>query len=160
MLLTGLYKGISLIVVITQIDRVIESAGYFDTDEEITVEQVKKQTCQFLREVCPTVVISHDDVLVVSGRWAYLARMLANTYPHESTHSSCRLAVIRCLNSARNIDESPNMSLNLLPDNELSAKLEAASGIAALEQRYPMFMLSILHYYMASQGPRQQGCSN
>lgn len=39
-------------------------------------------------------------------------------------------------NSTCGQGEDPNMSLDKLGDEELSAKLEEASGIAALEARY------------------------
>ena len=143
-LFTGVFQGNRLIVVITKFDLQSDSANLFYTEEEITEEHVKKQTCQFVQEACAGVDISPDDVLPVSGRWAYWARMLANTGPHELTHYRCHAAVKRCLydvpNSTCGQGEDPNMSLDKLGDDELSAKLEEASGIAALEERYFIYL--------------------
>ena len=136
--LTGVFHDNRVIIVITKFDEVNRSS---DPDEdEVTEGKVKEEACQFVREACPGATISPDDVLPVSGRWAYNARILANTGPHEPTHNDRQAAVKRYLrdvpNSTCGQGEDPNMSLDKLGDDELSAKLEEASGIAALEERY------------------------
>ena len=127
-----------MIIVITKFDEVNRSS---DPDEdEVTEEKVKEEACQFVCEACPGAAISPGDVLPVSGWWAYNARMLANTGPQVSTHNRCLVAVKKCLhevpNSTCGQGEDPNMSLDRLGDDELSAKLEEASGIVTLEARY------------------------
>ena len=139
-LFTGVFQGNRLVIVITKFDQQSGSAYLSGTGEEITEEQVKKQTCQFVREACTGVDISPDDVLPVSGRWAYNARMLANTPPHEPNHHKCQTSVKICLLAIRDQacgeGEDLNTSLDELPDHKLIAKLEEASGIATLEARY------------------------
>lgn len=149
---TGVFQGNRLIIVITQYDQVSGSAELSDTGEEITEEEVKKQTCQFVYKACPGIKFSPDDVLLVSGRWAYHARMLAVTPPHGTTQSAydkCQGIVKRLLrdvpNSACGQGEDPTVSFDKLGGDELSAKLEDASGIATLEARY--FKLHILLVY-------------
>ena len=149
---TGVFQGNRLIIVITQFDQVSGSAELSDTDEEITEETVKKQTCQFVHKACPGVKFSPDDVLLVSGRWAYHARMLAATPPHGPTqcaHDGFQARVKRLLrdvpNSTCGQGEDPNVSFDKLGDAELSAKLEEASGIATLEARYFKFHILLVY---------------
>ena len=134
--LTGVFRDNRVIIVITKFDLVNQS---FDEDE-VTEGKVKEQTCQFVAKACPGATILPDDVLPVSGRWAYNARMLANTGPEEPNHNRCQTAVKNCLRHVPNATcgqgEDPNMSLDKLGDDVLSAKLEEASGIIALEERY------------------------
>ena len=136
--LTGVFRDNRVIIVITKFDLVNQSS---DSDEdEVTEEKVKEETCQFVSKACPGATILPDDVLPVSGKWAYNARMLANTGPEEPNHHRCQTIVKSCLcnvpNATRGQGEDPNMSLDKLGDDVLSAKLEEASGIIALEERY------------------------
>lgn len=136
--LTGVFCDNRVIIVITKFDLVNQSS---DPDEdEVTEEKVKEETCQFVSKACAGVDISPDDVLPVSGRWAYNARMLANTGPEEPNHHKFQTIVKSCLgdvpNATRGQGEDPNMSLDKLGDDVLSTKLEEASGIITLEERY------------------------
>ena len=146
---TGVFQSNRLIIVITQYDQVSGSSELSDTDEEITEEGVKKQTCQFVHKACPGVKFSPDDVLLVSGRWAYHARMLAVTPPHGPTqraNEKFQATVKRLLRDVPNTTcgqgEDPTVSFDKLGGDELSAKLEEASGIATLEARYFKFHTS------------------
>ena len=141
---TGAFKGNRLIIVVTKFDLVSQSAKDSDTCEEMTEEKVKKQVCQFVHKACG-VEFSNDDVLVVSGKWAYNARMLAMTPEHgpaptQSAYKKYQANVKKYLRDVPNATcgqgEHPNMSLDKLGDDELSAKLEEASGIITLEERY------------------------
>ena len=138
-LFTGVSKDNRLIIVVTKFDKVISSSKECDPPEEMTEEIVKKQVCQFVHRACG-VEFSNDDVLVVSGQWAYIARMLAMTPPYKASHLRCQDAVKRCLRDVPNATcgqgEDPNMSLDKLGDDVLCAKLEEASGIITLEERY------------------------
>ena len=138
-LFTGVSKGTRLIIVVTKFDQAIQSAEDFDLYEEITEEKVKKQVCQLVHKTCG-VEFSNDDVLVVSGIWAYNARMLANTGPEVPTHDRYQKSVKNCLcdvpNATCGQGEDPCMSLDKVGDDVLSAKLEEASGIITLEERY------------------------
>ena len=137
--LTGVFHDNRVIIVITKFDEVNRSSDP-DEDDEVTEEKLKEETCQFVSKACPGATILPDDVLLVSGKWAYNARMLANTGPEEPNHHRCQDAVKRCLRDVPNATcgqgENPSMSLDKLGDDELSAKLEEASGIIALEARY------------------------
>lgn len=132
---TGVFQDNRLIVVITKFDEQLA-----DTDEEITEGEVKEETCQFVQKACPGATISPNDVLPVSGRWAYYARMLAMTGRQEPTHQRYYNEVMRCLHNVRGQPcgegEKLNTSLDPLTDDELSAKLEEASRITTLEARY------------------------
>ena len=143
----GVFEGNRLIIVITKFDQQSESAELSDTEEEITQEVAKEQTCQFVREIYPSAKISHDDVLPVSGRWAYHARMLASSRPHHALHSRYQDNVKKCLliapNPIRGQGEDSHTSLDEFEDNELSTKLENVSGIAVLEERYPVFICTL-----------------
>ena len=139
---TGVFKGNRLIIVVTKFDKTIDSADLSDSNEEMSEEKVKKRACQFVHKACD-VEFSPDDVLVVSGSWAYCARMLDMTPPYGPTqcaHKRYQANVKKCLrgvpNSTCGQGEDLNVSLDKLGDDELSAKLEEASGIAALEERY------------------------
>ena len=133
---TGVFEGNRLIIVITKFDQQSGSAELSDTNEEITEEEAKEKTCQFVCEICPSAKISHDDVLPVSGRWAYHARMLANSSKCEPTHNRCQSNVRKCLADVPNRTcgqgEDPYANLE---DSNLSAELEKASGITVLEAR-------------------------
>ena len=71
-MLAGVFEDRRLIVVVTQFDRTVEPD---DTDEGITVEKVQEKVCQSVRKACPDVNISVDDVLPLSGLWAYHVTM-------------------------------------------------------------------------------------
>lgn len=134
---TGVFQGSRLIIVVTQFDRVNEhSDPDDDPDDEITDERVKEQTCQIVRKACPEAKISHDDVLLVSGRWAYHARLLATTPSLAPTHSKCQEDVKKFLRALPNLTRGQGEDLDKLKDETLSEKLEKASGIATLEARY------------------------
>ena len=134
-LFTDVFQGNRLIVVITKFDEQLA-----DTDEEITEGEVKDETCQFVHEACAGVELSPNNVLPVSGKWAYNARMLAMTAPQKPTHYKYRDMVKKCLqnlsNQACGEGEKLSKILDELPGDELSAKLEEASGITTLEARY------------------------
>ena len=132
-LFTGVFQGSRLIIVVTKFDCINEHS---DTDDEITDEHVKEQTCQIIRKACPGAKISHDDVLLVSGWWAYNARMLANTGPQLPTHYDRQAAVKKCLHDVSNLTCGQGENPDKLTDKELSDKLEEASGIGTLEARY------------------------
>ena len=136
--LTGVFRDNRVIIVITKFDLVNQSSD--SDDDEVTAGKVKEETCKFVSKACPGATILPDDVLPVSGWWAYNARMLANTAPEEPIHNRCQANAKKCLrdvpNATRGQGEDPNMSLDKLGDDELSAKLEEASGIITLEERY------------------------
>ena len=146
-LFTGVSKDNRLIIVVTKFDQVILLSKDSDTCEEmteeiVTEEEMKKQACQFVHKACG-VEFSNDDVLVVFGIWAYYARMLAMTPPYGPTliaHRRYQAIAKKYLcdvpNTTRGQGEDPNMSLDKLGDDVLSAKLEEASGIITLEERY------------------------
>ena len=134
-----MFEGNRLIIVITKFDQQSELVELYDTEEEITEEDVKEQTCQFVRGICPSAKISHDDVLPVSGRWAYHARMLASTPRHHAMHSRYNEIVKSCLcagpNPTRGQEEDLYTCLDEYEDHELSKKLEEVSGVTKLEER-------------------------
>ena len=142
---TGVFEDNRLIIVVTKFDQVRESESedYTEEDstgEEITEERVKAATCEFVSKVCQGAKISPDNVIPLSGRWAYHARMLANCHPHEPAYRTYRRNVEKSLGEVPNAtcgqEENPSQSFVNLEDHELSAKLEKASGIAMLETRY------------------------
>ena len=114
-----------------------------DIDEEITKEYVKRKTCQFVHEICPSAEISHEDVLPVSGRWAYYARMLAisdaSLFSHARYYDNVRKSLREVPNPTCGLEDDPYTCLDKLGDDVLSAKLEDASGITTLEERYSCF---------------------
>ena len=126
---------------VTKFDRTSKEARLSDPPEEMTEEKVKKQVCKFIHKACG-VEFSNDDVLVVTGIWAYYARMLATIPPYGPTqlaYTKCYENMKRCLHDVPNATcgqgEDPNVSLDILGGDELSAKLEKASGIVTLEER-------------------------
>lgn len=136
---TGVFEGNRLIIVITKFDQQSGSAELSDTNEEITEEEAKAKTCQFVCEICPSAKISHDDVLPVSGRWAYHARMLASTPQHYPMYSRYKKNVKMCLcvslNPTCGQEEDLYTCLDEYEDHELSKKLEEVSGVTKLEER-------------------------
>ena len=153
-----MFNGNRLIIVVTKFDQTIESAKGLDPPEEMTEEKVKKEVCQFVHETCG-IEFSNDDVLVVSGSWAYTARMLATTPPYGPTqkaHQRYQTNVKACLHVVPNATcgqgEHPNMSLDKLGDDELSAKLEEASGIITLEERYFTTITLLCHQSVKNNG--------
>lgn len=137
---TGVFEDNRLIIVITKFDlvHVSQSEDYSEEEvtEEITEEKAKAATCLYVSKVCQGARISAANVIPVSGRWAFHARMLARNCQHESSRRKCRQNVERCLaevpSPACGQEERQSTRLE---DNELSAKLEIASGIANLEVR-------------------------
>ena len=162
---TGIFADNCLIVVITKFDlvRVSQSEDYTeeetseDVTEEITEDKVKEATCLFVSNACDGAKISPANVIPVSGRWAYHARMLAyharmlaGSHPESKNHKKCRQTVVKCLQSDEVCDltcgqgEELSTSLFKLEDHELSAKLEELSGIANLEVRYIFLNIYLL----------------
>ena len=141
---TGVFEDNRLIIVITKFDlvHVSQSEDYNEEEttekitEEITEEKVKAATCLYVSKACQGARISPANVIPVSGRWAFHARMLAVNRKHESSRRKCRQNVERCLAEVPSPtcgqEERPSTRLE---DKELSAKLEIASGIANLEVR-------------------------
>ena len=135
----GVFEDRRLIIVVTQFDRTTEPDS---TDEEITVEKVQEEVCQSVHEACPDAKISFDDVLPLSGVWAYNARMLAMSGQDEPGHSTCREAVVRCLSNYQSSPcgqgESPSSSLSKRSDDQLVKELLGISRITNLEARYTL----------------------
>ena len=137
---TGVFEDNRLIIVITKFDlvHVSQSEDYNEEEitEEITEEKVKAATCLYVSRACQGARISPANVIPVSGRWAFHARMLAMNRQHESSRRRCRQNVEKCLAEVPSPtcgqEEKPSTRLE---DNELSTKLEIASGIANLEVR-------------------------
>lgn len=135
----GVFEDRRLIIVITQFDLMLEPDS---TDEEITVEKVQELVCQSVREACPDAKISFDDVLPLSGVWAYRARMLAKSRPDEPNYSTTREVVVRYLSNYQSSPcgqgESPSLCLSIQNDDHLVEKLLGISRIASLEERYTL----------------------
>ena len=138
MLFTGVFTDNRLVIVISKYDDALKMSAEFSDD--INEENVKTEACKFVQEACPGAKISPNDVLPVSGRWAYHARMLAITSRNKPGHEKCWELAKKSLDEIPNATsgqgEKPSTSLVNLEDHELSAILEKASGIANLEARY------------------------
>ena len=123
-------------IVVTQFDRTVEPD---DTDEGITVEKVQEKVCQSVRKACPDVNISVDDVLPLSGLWAYHARMLT-CQSEELERQRCRQDVERCLQNYRSLPcglgKSLSSQLTVQNGDEPAKTLLDASEFASLETRY------------------------
>jgi len=132
----GVFEDRRLIVVVTQFDKTMEPDG---SGEEITVKKVQEEVCQSVREACPDVNISCDDVLPLSGLWAYHARMLT-CQSDELEHRRCRKEVERCLQNYHSLPrgqgESVSSGLTVQKDDELAKTLLDASEFASLEARF------------------------
>ena len=83
-MLAGVFEDRRLIIVVTKFDRTVDPD---DTDEKITVEKVQEKVCQSVREACPDAKISFDDVVPLSGLWAFQAQMLAKVMISLFKHS-------------------------------------------------------------------------
>ena len=136
-MLAGVFEDRRLIVVVTQFDRTVEPD---DTDEGITVEKVQEKVCQSVRKACPDVNISVDDVLPLSGLWAYHARMLAMSHPDEREYSKYRRKAEKYLSDYQSFPcgqgENQSTCLRNQSDDELATKLLDISRFASLEGRY------------------------
>ena len=141
---TGVFEDKRLVIVVTKFDQVHESKleDYTEEDstgDEITEERVKAAACESVSKVCHGAEISPDNVIPVSGKWAYHARMLANCLPHEPAYHTYRKNVEESLDKVPNAtcgqEERPSTSFVNLEHHELSAKLEEASRITMLEAR-------------------------
>ena len=130
----GVFEDRRLIIVVTKFDQIIEPDG---TGEEITVEQVQEAVCQSVSEACPNVKISVDDVLPLSGMWAYNARMLAISHADEPGYTACRDCVVRILSnhSPCGQGESPSSYLSKRSDDQLVVQLMDISRLSSLEER-------------------------
>ena len=167
---TGIFDDNRLIIVITKFDlvRVSQSEDYTEeettediteeiveeTAEEITEDKVKEAACLSVSNACHGAKISPDNVIPVSGRWAFHARMLARSHPGSTNHKRCRQIVMKCLGEVCDLTcgqgEKPSTSLVKLEDHELSARLEEFSGIANLEVRYSTYLLSKFTFHMTA----------
>jgi len=136
-LLAGVFEDRRLVIVVTQFDRTVEPD---DTDEGITVEKVQEKVCQSVRKACPDVNISVDDVLPLSGLWAYHARMLAMSHPDEREYSKYRRKAEKYLSDYQSFPcgqgENQSTCLRNQSDDELATKLLDISRFASLEGRY------------------------
>ena len=149
---TGVFDDNRLIIVITKFDlvRVSQSEDITeeiteDPAEEITEDKVKEATCLSVSKACDGARISPDNVIPVSGRWAYQARMLAKVDPESPNHKKFRQIVVKGLEVCDltcGQGEKPSTSLVKLGDHELSTKLEGFSGITNLEARYSLIYIS------------------
>ena len=136
MLLAGVFEDRRLIIAVAQFDRTIQLD---DTNEEITVEDVREKVHQLVSEACPDVTISCDDVLPLSGLWAYSARMLMS-HPNGPEHSKYRRNAESYLRQYQSLPggqgESQSSSLTSRNDDELVEQLLDVSRFASLEARY------------------------
>jgi len=135
-LCAGILEGRRLIIVVTQFDR---TYGPNNTGEEITVQEVYEKVCQLVSEACPDVKISCDDVLPVSGLWAYNARMLMS-HPDGPEHDNYRRSVEWCLPQCQSLPCGQGQSWSSYftdkSDDELAKQLLDVSGLASIEERY------------------------
>ena len=136
-MLAGVFEDRRLIIVVTHFDRTAEPDGI---DEGITVEKVQEKVCQSVRKACPDVKISVDDVLPLSGLWAYHARMLAMSHPDEPEYSLYRTSAEKYLSAYQSFPcgqgENQSKCLENQSDDELATKLLDVSQFASLETRY------------------------
>ena len=135
-LCAGILEGRRLIIVVTQFDR---TYGPNNTGEEITVQEVYEKVCQLVSEACPDVKISCDDVLPVSGLWAYNARMLMS-HPDGPEHDNYRRSVEWYLPQCQSLPCGQGQSWSSYftdkSDDELAKQLLDVSGLASIEERY------------------------
>ena len=147
MLFTGIFTDSRLVIVISKYDDALRMSA--ELSDDIKEENVKEEACKFVQEACPNAKISPNDVLPVSGRWAFHARMLATTPPHKPGHETWKKLVKKSLDEVPNAtsgqEEEPSTSLVNLEDGELSAMLDKASGIANLEARYVYCMYNYVN---------------
>jgi len=137
-LLAGVFEDRRLIIVVTQFDRTVEPDGI--DEEEITVEKVQEKVCQSVREACPDAKISFDDVVPLSGLWAFQAQMLAMSQPDdEDGYRRHRDRVVRSLSKYQPFPcgqgESLGSALAKQSDDQLVQALLDASGLAGLKER-------------------------
>ena len=147
---TGVFDDNRLIIVITKFDlvrvsqsRCITEQTTPDPAEEITEDKVKEETCLSVSKACDGAKISPDNVIPVSGNWAFHARMLAKLNPQSSKYELVRKIVVRDLEVCHETcgqGEKPSTSLVRLGDHKLSTKLEEFSGITNVEARYSLII--------------------
>ena len=137
-MLAGVFEDRRLIIVVTKFDRTVDPD---DTDEKITVEKVQEKVCLSVREACPDAKISFDDVVPLSGLWAFQAQMLAMSQPDdEDGYRRHRDRVVRSLSQYQPFPcgqgESLGSALAKQSDDQLVQALVDASGLAGLKERY------------------------
>ena len=76
---TGIFGDNRQMVVITKFDLVRVSQLEDYSEEETTEDEVKEAACLSVSYACDGAKISPDNVIPVSGRWAFHARMLARS---------------------------------------------------------------------------------
>lgn len=106
---------------------------------EITVQEVYAKVHQLVSEACPHVKISRDDVLPVSGLWAYNARMLIS-HPDGPERDNYRRSVEWYLSQCQSLPcgqgESRISHFTRKSDDELAKQLLDVSGLDSIEKRY------------------------
>ena len=130
-----MFEDERLIIVVTQFDVATQPD---DSGEDIPAEEVQEDVCQFVSEACPDVKMSRDDVLPLSGLWAYNARMLT-CHPDGRQHSTYRTSVERSLSICPSIPRGEGESRSSFlgaRDDELAEKLLEFSLLNSLEARY------------------------
>lgn len=139
----GIFEDRRIIIVVTQFDQAYMPNN---TSEEITVQKVYKKVDQLVSEACPNVKISHDDVLPVSGLWAYNARMLMS-HPDGPEHDSYRRSVEWCLSLYPSLPSGQGQSRSSYftgeSDDKLAKQLLDVSGLDSIEERYNNCLSSI-----------------
>ena len=113
-------------------------------NEEITVEKVHRRVQQLVSKACPDVTLSVDDVLPLSGLWAFNARMLMS-HPDGPEHDIYRRNVVWCLTQNQSLPSGQHESRSSCflgkTDDELAKQLLDVSGFARLEARYRKFLM-------------------
>ena len=132
----GVHKDKRLTIVLTQLDLAVQPD---ESGNQMTAEKVKGKALQFLSEKFPDIQISGDDVLPLSGLWAYNARMLMS-HRDEPQYSMYKKSVEKCLSNCPSLPggegESQSSFLARHSDDELARVLLDASQLHTLETRY------------------------
>jgi len=129
----GVFEDRRLIIVVTKFD---QTNPPYDTDPT-SVETVYKKVCELVSKACPDATIRCDDVLPLSGLWAFSAQMLMS-HTCGPEHNYRRMAE-QVLSQYQSVpcgeDESKSSCLTKKKDDELAKKLLSLSKFGSLKAR-------------------------
>ena len=121
---SGVFTDRRLLVVVTHFDK---SYTQEMEDQVLSQDQVREQVYNAVKGATEsTVLLTKDDIVLVSGMWAYVARKLL--YTHDDDPNLKR----RAQNYLMDFGTNPSTAIST---QDLAKQLEEASGITSVEQR-------------------------
>ena len=120
----GVFTDRRLLVVVTHFD---VSYTQEMEDQVLSQDQVREEVYKAVKSATEgTVSLTKDDIVLVSGMWAYVARKLLYTHDDDPSLKS------EAKDYLMEFGTNPSIAIST---QDLAQQLEEASGITSVEQR-------------------------